>query len=439
MSGRAVATWACWLMKAEPNDQTNGSRIEDSRIFNRRLVFETIFQRGPISRVEIGGVVGLKPQTISSITRELLDQGLIAEAGRSTGLRGQPQTYLEPNARAGFSVGVHLDQGLFRLKVYDLKRTELVRHDVRCDTSDPEESLRRVAAELLTALDEIGADVARVWGIGVVLPTFGDPDCDFDYGMPEWGRWNTVSVAEMLGGFTGLPVFVENDATAAAIGERFDRPAGHATDFCYIYIGNGTGAGFIVDGMPFKGAHGNSGEVGLLPVFGVDGSMVWPDRNNEDILSWNGLIAACADPGQPAPGLAQDMPDLDRLVRQRDHRLMAWVAQGARSLRDITAVIELLFAPEMIVVGGMLPRSVVELLVEHAYPLRSTPAARRDRSTPRLAPAALIEDAAVTGAAMLPIFVNTNPNFRHLYVRQITQDSRPPDAAAPQTMPPSDR
>ncbi len=76
-------------------DRIAGSRIEDARIHNRRLVFETIFQRGPISRVEISGIIGLKPQTISSITRELLDQGLISEAGRSSGLRGQPQIYLE--------------------------------------------------------------------------------------------------------------------------------------------------------------------------------------------------------------------------------------------------------------------------------------------------------------------------------------------------------
>jgi predicted NBD/HSP70 family sugar kinase len=109
---------------------------------------------------------------------------------------------------------------------------------------------------------------------------------------------------------------------------------------------------------------------------------------------------------------------------------MEWVVAGARVLRDVVAIIEVLFDPEFVVVGGPLPRSLVESLVDRAYPLRPTPASRRDRQRPRLAAAELIDYAAVSGAAMLPIFVNTSPNFRHLYVRQIPKDERPFDQAA---------
>ena len=272
---------------------TEARRAEDARIFNRRLVFETICQLGPISRVEIGGATGLRPQTISPITRELLDQGLISEAGRSSGLRGQPQIYLEPNARAGFSAGVHLDRNVFLLVVYDLKRNELVRRHVACDTRLPSDTLKRIASELDGALADAGAPREKVWGVGLVLPTFGSEVYDFDFSMPHWEAWRDVGFAEELRALCALPILVENDATAAAIGERFHRADTGSSSFVYFYIGRGTGAGLIIDGAPFKGFGGNSGEMGLLPIFGLDGSPVWPEHKTVDVLSLGGLARAC--------------------------------------------------------------------------------------------------------------------------------------------------
>lgn len=402
-----------------------GSRIEDARIFNRRLVFETIFQRGPISRVETARLVGLKPQTISSITRELLDQELIAEAGRSTGLRGQPQIYLEPNARAGFSVGVHLDRDYCILVVCDLKRTELVHRELTFDTTNPKDALERIAAAIDEALREARAPRDKVWGIGLVLPTFGSDVYDFDFSMPHWEAWRNVSFAEDLRALSGLPVLVENDATAAAIGERFNRQHIANAVFAYFYVGHGTGCGLIIDGVPFKGAGGNAGEAGLLPVFGLDGSPTWPDVQTTDVLSLRGIATAL---GVEESSLTVE--SMGQLHAMRDHRLMEWVVTAARALRDVVAIIEVMFDPEFIVTGGPLPRALVESLVDRAYPLRPTPAARRDRARPRLAAAELMEDAAARGAAMLPIFVNTSPNFRHLYVRQIPRDERPFDQVA---------
>lgn len=404
---------------AGPASAPASRRAEGARLANRRLIFETIFHRGPISRVEIGGIIGLNAQTISSITRDLIDEGLITEAGRSTGLRGQPQIYLEPNARAGYSVGVHLDRDFCLLVLSDLKRHELVRRHVRCDTRQPRQTLERVAGELASALAEAGAPRERVWGIGLVLPTFGSAVYDFDFSMPHWEAWRDVGFADELRELTGLPVLVENDATAAAIGERFHRGDATSSTFVYFYVGRGTGAGLIIDGAPFKGAFGNAGEMGLLPIFGLDGSPVWPEQKTLDVLSQGGMARAC--------DMAEDAVDADEVIRLhqlRDHRLMEWLKSASDTLRDLTAVFEVLFDPEFIAVGGGLPRQIIQTLVDMAYPLRPTPAARRDRTEARLVAAELIEDAAVWGAALLPIFINTSPSFRTLYARQITQVQR---------------
>lgn len=406
-----------------------GSRIEDARIHNRRLVFETIFQRGPISRVEISGIVGLKPQTISSITRELLEQELIIEAGRSSGLRGQPQIYLEPNPEAGWSIGVHLDQNHCSILAFDLKRQERARRGLRLDTRSPASTVRVVADAILGLLEENGRSAENVWGIGLVLPTFGSRVYDFDFSIQHWDAWRDVSFAEELQRLTGMPVLVENDATAAAIGERIHRPDSSEATFVYYYVGHGSGAGVIIDGYPFKGVGGNAGEIGLLPVPGIPSNPVWSNGTAEageqsaSPLSIEGLATAC--------GVGQESLDtevIDQMLAVRDHRLMDWLAHAAHVLRDVTAIIEVMYDPGFIAVGGPLPRAIVERLVDRAYPLRPTPAARHDRSLPRLLPAKLIEDAAVTGAAMLPIFVNISHNFRHLYFRQLLSEEGLGDA-----------
>ncbi|WP_370675098.1 ROK family protein [Pleomorphomonas sp. PLEO] len=406
-----------------------GSRIEDARIHNRRLVFETIFQRGPISRVEISGIIGLKPQTISSITRELLEQELIVEAGRSSGLRGQPQIYLEANAEAGWSIGIHLDQNHCSILAFDLKRCERGRRSLRLDTKNPASAVRVLAAAILGLLEENNQPVSKVWGIGLVLPTFGSRVYDFDFSIQHWDAWRDVSFAEELHRLTGMPVLVENDATAAAIGERIHRPDASEASFVYYYIGHGSGAGIIIDGYPFKGVGGNAGEVGLLPVPGIPANPVWsngaaePSEPSANLLSIEGLAAAC---GVDEANLDDGV--IDQMLVMRDHRLMDWLANAAQVLRDVTAIIEVMFDPGFIAVGGPLPRAIVERLVDRAYPLRPTPAARHDRSVPRLLPAKLIEDAAVTGAAMLPIFVNISHNFRHLYFRQLLSEDGPGEA-----------
>jgi predicted NBD/HSP70 family sugar kinase len=351
------------------------------------------------------------------------------EAGRSSGLRGQPQIYLEANAEAGWSVGVHLDQNHCSILAFDLKRQERGRLSLRLDTKSPAAAVRALSAAILGLLGDNGCPVDKVWGIGLVLPTFGSDVYDFDFSIQHWDAWRDASFAEELQQLTGIPVLVENDATAAAIGERIHRPDAGEANFVYYYVGHGSGAGIIIDGYPFKGVGGNAGEIGLLPVPGIPANPVWsngPADAGEQApspLSLEGLAATCG-----VDEASVDDQLVDHLLAMRDHRLMDWLAHAANVLRDVTAIIEVMYDPGFIAVGGPLPRAIVERLVDRAYPLRPTPAARHDRSFPRLLPAKLIENAAVTGAAMLPIFVNISHNFRHLYFRQLLSDESSGDA-----------
>lgn len=402
-----------------------GTNLEHSRIFNRRLIFEALHQSGPLSRIDIAKRVGLTPQTVSGITRELLDQQFIIETGRSQGQRGQPQIYLGANPIAGFSIGIHLDRNRVVMVVCNLLLEVIGRKTWTGDTHEPEPTLRHIASLTNDLITEASVPRDKIWSIGLVLPTLDDDIYDFATKQPGWDAWANVPVAQRLQELCGLTVLVENDATAAAIGEHFARSDKDKRNFAHLYIGYGVGAGMIVDGMPLKGAWGNAGELGLLPF--------QPKRMRDNgeppiidaVLSLNGIATALEWSSEEADAAVADLSILADIHARRDAQLSAWMEEAGLCLRFLTAILESTIDPEFITVGGSLPPSIIAALVERAYPLHRSLSERKDRRSPRLVVGELTDDAPVIGAASLPIFVNTNPNFRHLYIRQIGDDQRP--------------
>ncbi len=402
-----------------------GTNLEHTRIFNRRLIFEALHQSGPLSRIDIAKRVGLTPQTVSGITRELLDQQFIIETGRSQGQRGQPQIYLGPNPIAGFSIGIHLDRNRIVMVVCNLLLEVIGRKIWAGDTRDPDSTLKHIARLTDDLVAEAAVPRDKIWSIGLVLPTLDEDIYDFATKQPGWDAWANVPVAQRLKDLCGLTVLVENDATAAAIGEHFARSDRGKRNFAHLYIGYGVGAGVIIDGMPLKGVWGNAGELGLLPF--------QPKRMRDNgeppiidsVLSLSGIAAALEWSIEEADAAVADLSILADLHSQRDPRLSSWMEEAGLCLRFLTAILESTTDPEFITVGGSLPPSIIAALVERAYPLHRSLSERKDRLWPRLLVGQLTDDAPVIGAASLPIFVTTNPNFRHLYIRQLGDEQRP--------------
>ena len=388
------------------HDVPDGAGQAFSRIYNRRLIFELLHQNGPLSRVDIAQRVGLKPQTISGITRELLDQGLIREVGRSTGLRGQPQTYLAPNPEAGYAIGIHVDRGRISGVLGDLLLNIVARVDWSGDTSDPVATMSVIVGMVEQLMAGSGAKQEGLWGLGLVLPTLNADKYEVEMRMPGWEKWRGFDPVTDLADCLKIPVLIENDATAAAIGTLLHQSSGSMRNFVLVYIGYGTGAGIVADAMPMKGVHGNAGEFGLLPAPHGKGVI-------DDLLS---LHAIALQLDLPVKELTPEI--LSELHRRRDSRLMHWLEDAAATLRYLVSIMETAFDPETVLLGGALPQSILSALVERSYPLLPSLCALRERDLPRLSIAELA-DGPVIGGMNLPIFVNTRSDFRHLYIRHL--------------------
>lgn len=373
--------------------------------YNRRLVFDLIRTKGTISRGELVEATGLQPQTIANITRDLLTRGLLTETTRAAGGRGAPQKLLTLTAQAGSSIGLHLDRDRLTGVLCDLDGKEIARVEAQSPWQDPEEAvgvITGVTTELVKAAPEIPC-----WGIGVAMPTLQETGFEQYVGSPGWQKWGTVEFADALEAATGRAVIVENDATAAAIAELHASRDTDLTDFVYIFVGHGLGAGIIIEGLPFQGAFNNAGEIGLLS---------WPEalQPGKDISATPFSLEEMAQMiGCEMHSLSIDGA-LQQLYAQRDSGLMRWLALNGRRLQSLTAIIENLFDPQSVIVGGTLPPIILSSLVDRAYPLLPSAAARKGRTFPRLLNSRLAESASAIGAAMLPIIAHGSPHFRRL-------------------------
>ncbi|MET8969326.1 ROK family transcriptional regulator [Streptomyces hydrogenans] len=258
-------------------DPGGGANLSALRGHNAALVLDLLRTAGEagISRLELAGRTGLTPQAVSKITARLRAEGLAAEAGRRASTGGKPRTVLRLVPTAASAVGVHLDRDALTLALTDLTGTPLaVRHHPLTLADGPDPVLAAVTEGVRALLDEAapgaagtgreaGGEPGRrppVLGVGVAMPG----PLDHRAGVP--GRvtgapvWEGCAVREVLEARLGLPVALDKDTNAAALGLAV-RP-GAPRSFAYVHLGTGLGAGLVVDGAPLRGERTGAGELG---------------------------------------------------------------------------------------------------------------------------------------------------------------------------------
>ncbi|MEV6353611.1 ROK family transcriptional regulator [Streptomyces hydrogenans] len=258
-------------------DSGGGANLSALRGHNAALVLDLLRTAGEagISRLELAGRTGLTPQAVSKITARLRAEGLAAEAGRRASTGGKPRTVLRLVPTAASAVGVHLDRDALTLALTDLTGTPLaVRHHPLTLADGPDPVLAAVAEGVRALLDEAapgaagtgreaGGEPGRrplVLGVGVAMPG----PLDHRAGVP--GRvtgapvWEGCAVREVLEARLGLPVALDKDTNAAALGLAV-RP-GAPRSFAYVHLGTGLGAGLVVGGAPLRGERTGAGELG---------------------------------------------------------------------------------------------------------------------------------------------------------------------------------
>ncbi|WP_344504086.1 ROK family transcriptional regulator [Dactylosporangium maewongense] len=220
-----------------------------------------------VSRVEIAQHTGLTPQTVSGIVRRLIDEGIVHEDGARSSSGGKPRTVLRINADAGRAVGLHFDPVELAAVVVDLLGRPLV--TARRPTPRPADPavVTAAMAELVDeVLREAGVERDRVLGLGLAAPGPIDQHVGMVISPPQLANWTRVPIKEMLATATGLDVTLDNDATAAAVGERWAGAGRGVANFAYFHLGTGVGGGLVLGHQVFRGGSMNAAEFGHTTV-----------------------------------------------------------------------------------------------------------------------------------------------------------------------------
>jgi predicted NBD/HSP70 family sugar kinase len=296
---------------------------EHARGHNRSLVLQTLYRSGELSRADLARATGLTRVTISDLVADLIAVGLVVELGQRDEARpGKPATLLGINRTGHCIIGIDLSGAeSFLGALLDLDGDVIERRETPLDDATGPEALDRV---VILAQQLVAAAQTPVLGIGVGSPGIVDLD-GVVLTAPNLG-WTGVALQARLTEATGLPVFVANDANAAALAEltfgasvresapdsapasmeaggRGDsRGPGEHGDLMVITVRHGVGAGLIIDGRPIVGSGSAAGEIGHV-VVGTDGGLECACGKRGCLETWLAAprleAAIAADPANP--------------------------------------------------------------------------------------------------------------------------------------------
>lgn len=380
---------------ATSGPRLHGVNIQDAGAHNRNVILHAIRADGPVGRRELAERTGLTPPAVFKITKILLEEQLVVGTRARDGGLGQPPSMLVVNKDAAFTLGLNIDRDHLTLVALDFagQVRSRFRRDVSYAGKGEVRAFFQDCIDQLTTTGDI--PMSKISGVGLAAP---DP---LDRPFPRQSEldlaWSLNSWRSAVAGLVDAPVFHENDAAAAAIGEMLFGAGLEASSFFYLFVSVGLGGGLVIDRHYNRGAHGHGGEIGLWPqVNPFRSSRTDLCRTVEEIVSLCGLRDALRRDGI---GDA-DLNGLDLQDPAVAHCIETWISGCADLLYAPLLSIICILDPEAIFVGGQLPRPVTEALCrEISKRLSVTLGSNWPKMVVR--PGLLTSEPAAVGAAVL--------------------------------------
>lgn len=254
--------------------------VRDLRRGNRARLLRRLYFHGPLSRQELVQTTGLSSASVSNVVADLLEAGVVVEAGAVESDGGRPRILLRVDHARFQAIGVDVGETRVRMERFDLGLHELAAVDVPMTGSgagagslEPEQ----VVAAIAGGLRELTAGVAEpLLGVGIGVPGIVQHQPQAVVHGQTVG-WDAVPLEQLLREHTDLPLHIDNGATTMAQAEMWfgagSVAGGSVTDgsarpgsAVFLLLGSGAGGAVIVDGAPMRGSTTSAGEWGHLNV-----------------------------------------------------------------------------------------------------------------------------------------------------------------------------
>lgn len=233
---------------------------------NKSIILNKIRTSEPISRAQIAKDTSLTPPTVSSIVKELMEQGLVSESelGHSSG--GRKPTMLHINTNAFYVIGIDAGPETVEGVLTDLSGEILYRTSSLLKKSITNDQFIAILKETTNTIFQLSnIDQDKIIGIGIAMHGVVDINTGTSLVAPILNLRN-IPIKEELEKEFNLTIKVENDARAMALGEYWFGGHGDVDSMVAVNIGRGVGAGIVMDGKLYHGALGIAGEIGHMTI-----------------------------------------------------------------------------------------------------------------------------------------------------------------------------
>jgi predicted NBD/HSP70 family sugar kinase len=327
--------------------------IHDIRNINQTVLLHLIRERQPISRVEIAKITGLRPGTISSIVNRLIKKGVIYEGAEGPSSGGRKPTYLNINAENAYVLAIDI---AVRDTVYAVSdfNGRIIKQKALITEGKPTVFLDKLAGEVNRL---VASEYKRVKfaAVGVSMPGLIKRETGEVAVSPNLG-WNGLPVKALLEEKLGLPVFVENDANAAAFSELWYGPLDEikVKTLLYILVVDGLGSGLIINGKLHVGSTIGMGGFGHMCIE-PNGELCSCGRKGcwETLASESATIARYHRLMSNKNGsITTSITDIISNANKGEEKAVAALTATAEYLGEGIANLAHGLSPEIIVVGG---------------------------------------------------------------------------------------
>ncbi len=232
---------------------------------NSAAVYRLIDQQGPISRIQVADVSNLAPASVTKITRQLLERGLIKEVAHQASTGGRRAISLTTECSPFHSIAVRLGRDVIEISLFDLSSKELARQSEAFSYASEAELVEGLMLRINQFLAANQSILKELIAIGVTLPGLIDPENGIVDYMPNI-QVDKMELGQLVSEEFGVACFLGNDTRAQALAEHYFGVSKKYQDALLVSVHNGTGAGIIVNGQIFLGSNRNVGEIGHIQI-----------------------------------------------------------------------------------------------------------------------------------------------------------------------------
>jgi predicted NBD/HSP70 family sugar kinase len=243
------------------------STVRDLRRDNRSVLLSSLYFDQPRSRHDLSEATGLSAASVSNVVRELIDEGIVAEAGSVDSDGGRPRVLLQINPDYGYVIGVDVGETRVQVELFDLMMTERAKADYPLDPREhgPDVIVEAILSGLDAVMASAGVRSPAVLGVGVGVSGIVENGPEVLVHGQTFG-WESVPLERLLRSGTSLPLHIDNGAKTMGQAELWFGAGRGAQHAAVCLIGSGVGASIITNGNTHRGATSSAAEWGHTTV-----------------------------------------------------------------------------------------------------------------------------------------------------------------------------